>query len=93
MRGLARRIFTTGRNTRDLQVFLMFLGHDVHGVVNGDDTQDMTILIANRNSGEVVLGHLLGHFLLVAVRLDIDHIAIGKVTQKLIRLGDHQSAH
>ena len=37
MRGLARRVFTTGRNTGDLQVFLVLLGHDVHCIVNGDD--------------------------------------------------------
>ena len=43
----------------------MLLGDDVQGVVNRDDTQDMAVLITNGHGDEVVLGHLVGHLLLV----------------------------
>ena len=34
-------------DTGDLQVLLMLLGDNVHGVVEGHDTQDMTVLVAD----------------------------------------------
>ena len=54
-------------DTGDLQVLLMLLGDNVHGVVEGHDTQDMTVLVADRDGNQVVLGHLVRHVFLVLV--------------------------
>ena len=34
-------------DARDLQVLLVFLGDNVHGVVEGHDAKDVTVLVAN----------------------------------------------
>ena len=54
-------------DTGDLQVLLMLLGNNVHGVVEGHDAQDMTVLVADRDGNQVVLGHLVRHVFLVLV--------------------------
>ena len=62
----------------------MLLGDDVHGVVEGDDTQDVAALVANGDGHQVVLGHLLGDLLLVKVGRDPDDVAVGKIGEAVV---------
>ncbi len=89
-RSLARGVLATCGNTSNLQVFLVLLSHNVHGVVDRNNAQDVAILVAYRNGSEVVFRHLLGHFFLVKIRGNPYHVAIGKVFQALVTLGHHQ---
>ena len=79
-------------DTGDLQVLLMLLGDNVHGVVEGYDTQDMTVLVADRDGNQVVLGHLVRYVFLVLVGRHIDQVAIGQLTQRGVAVGYDQRA-
>ena len=70
----------------------MLLGDNVHGVVEGHDTQDMTVLVADRDGNQVVLGHLVRHVFLVLVGRHIDQVAIGQLTQRGVAVGYDQRA-
>jgi len=89
VRGLARIVLAHG-DTGDLQVLGVLLGNNVEGVVDRDDAQDMAVLIANGNRHEVVLGHLVGHELLIEVRGNPHHIAIRQVLEAVGVLGHHE---
>ena len=79
-------------DTGDLQVLLMLLGDNVHGVVEGHDTQDMTVLVADGDGNQVVLGHLVRHVFLVLVGRHVDQIAIGELAQRGVAVGHDQRA-
>ena len=76
----------------DLQVFLVLLGDNVHGVVEGHDTQDMTVLVADGDGNQVVLGHLVRYVFLVLVGRHIDQVAIGQLAQRGVAVGHDQRA-
>ena len=65
----------------------MLLSDNVHGVVEGYDTQDMTVLVADRDGNQVVLGHLVRYVFLVLVGRHIDQVAIGQLAQRGVAVG------
>ena len=76
----------------DLQVLLVLLGDNVHGVVEGNDAQDMAVLVADGNGDQVVLGHLVRYIFLVLVGRYIDQVAIGELPQRGVAVGHDQRA-
>ena len=92
MRGLAR-VALAHRHACNLQVLGVLLGDDVQGIIDRDDTQDMTVLITDGHGNEVVLGHLVRHLLLVKVGGDPHHIAVGEVLQAVGVIGNHERTH
>ena len=79
-------------NACDLQVLLVLLGDNIHGVVKGHDTQDVTVLVANGNGNQVVLGHLVRYVFLVIVGRHINQVAIGQLAQRGVAVGHDQRA-
>ena len=82
----------TRADTGDLQVLLMLLGDNVHGVVEGHDTQDVAVLVTDGDSDQVILGHLVRYVFLVLVGRHIDQVAIGQLTQRSVAIGYDQRA-
>ena len=76
----------------DLQVLLVLLGDNVHGVVKGHDTQDVTVLVANGDGDQVVLGHLVRYVFLVVVGRHINQVAIGQLAQRGVAVGHDKRA-
>ena len=70
----------------------MLLGDNVHGVVEGYDTQDVAVLVADGDGDQVILGHLVRYVFLVLVGRHIDQVAIGQLTQRGVAAGYDQRA-
>ena len=70
----------------------MLLGDNVHGVVKGHDTQNVTVLVANGDGDQVVLGHLVRYVFLVVVGRHINQVAIGQLAQRGVAVGYNQRA-
>ena len=79
-------------DTGDLQVLLVLLGDNVHGVVKGHDTQNVTVLVANGDGDQVVLGHLVRYVFLVIVGRHINQVAIGELAQRGVAIGHDERA-
>ena len=56
-------------------------------VIDVDNAQDMAVLVANGMADEVVLGHLVGHELLIEVRGNPTSVAIRQVLETIGVLG------
>ena len=76
----------------DLQVLLVLLGDNVHGVVKGHDTQNVAVLVANGDGDQVVLGHLVRYVFLVVVGRHINQVAIGQLAQRGVAVGHDKRA-
>ena len=62
-----------------LHILGALIGQDVDSVVDGDDTDEHTLVVQNRHRGEVVALHLAGHILLVIRDLHGDDIVVHDV--------------
>lgn len=70
---------------QSVDIFRVFFFNDVHDVVNGDDAENMILLVHNRHHQEAVLAEYPRDFLLIGRGRHGDDVRIGDVADLRVK--------